>query len=68
MTGNELGTTHLKISPPIFFINIITSDLLNPPFASVPIVSWVPPNNWGTARETKSPRRLETEAASLSIF
>src|SRR5260221_10585170 len=59
MTENELGSAYLGALPPIFFINIITSDSLNPPFASIPIVSWVLPNTWGTARETKSPRRLE---------
>ena len=35
----EFQLTHFGTSPPIFFMNIITSDLLKLPMASVPIVS-----------------------------
>jgi len=63
-------TIHIgsPISPPIFFMNIITSDSLKFPFASVPIVSCKLPYTCGTAKETKSPSREETDAASWSIF
>jgi hypothetical protein len=60
--------THLEPLLPIFFINIITSDMSKWPDSSVPMVIWELPYTWGTARETKSPSRLETELASASIF
>src|SRR6266851_1087136 len=55
ITGKQVQLAHLGMSPPIFFMNIITSDSLRLPFASVPIVSWELPYTYGTAKETKSP-------------
>ena len=68
VTGKQHVLAHPGASPPTFFMNIITSDSLNWPLALVPIVSCKLPYTWGSARETKSPSRSETEAASLSIF
>ena len=56
--------TDLVVFPPIFFMNIITSDLLELLRELVPIVSWVLPYTCAIERETKSPSKLETEAAS----
>jgi hypothetical protein len=43
MMENEIGLAHLGISPPTFFINIITSDGSYSPFVLVPMVSCVLP-------------------------
>jgi hypothetical protein len=47
--------SHLVIASPTFFMNIITSDWLNFPSESAPIVSCMLPYTWGSARETRSP-------------
>jgi len=64
MIRKQWTLAHLGIFSPTFFMKIITSDLLYFPFKSVPMVSWMLPKTWGSAKETKSPSRSETEAAS----
>lgn len=58
------GLTNFGLDPPMFFMNIITSDS----FSSVPIVSWVLPYTCAIEIETKSPYRSKTEAAFRNMF
>jgi hypothetical protein len=65
---NSVELTHFFLTPPIFFMNIIISELFKFPCVSVPIVSCILPNTWAIEAETKFPRLFETELATWSIL
>jgi hypothetical protein len=60
--------TYFFLTPPIFFMNIIISELFKFPCVSVPIVSCILPYTWAIEAETKSPRLFETELAFCNIL
>jgi hypothetical protein len=68
ITRKRTWVTHFVLAPPIFFMNIITSDSSNWIIGADPIVSCMLPYTCATAVETKSPSTLETFVASRSIL